>query len=328
MWKAVNADRATRGEPPIALNDFHLEKTASAQVQNAILGKNGQPVDDSLTGDALYASVPSPVSRMAKGMVDGSVKIPNLTVRTDQIAKQAFLVAQAADPSLLDVNKVGARRQIEEGYSKDTPGTLGGQVNAGNVAADHLADVVEAANDLKNVSGGGVPMIAHIANNLRNNVSTGQAGKAGELEDGLLHYGEEIAKFYAGSQTGEAERLRFLSSLGAAKSPQEMAGVFRMEARQLGGKLITLDEQVRQVMGDEGAKKYPIVRGATKSNAGRITQGLAELDPAGREAQGTRSPTDLWPSVGPMWGAAPAAPSVTGAPRRGVYVPGKGIQFQ
>ena len=81
-----------------------------------------------------------------------------------------------------------------------------------------------------------------------------------------------------------------------------MAGVFRMEARQLGGKLITLDEQVRQVMGDEGAKKYPIVRGATKANAGRITEGLATLDPTGAEAQGVRSPTDLWPTVGPISG--------------------------
>lgn len=297
-WKAVNTDRATRGEPPLALNDFHLEKTASAQGSNVIKGRDGQPVDDTLTGDALYAAVPGPVARMAKGMADGSIKIPNLTVRTDPIAKQAFLVASAADPSLLDVNKVAARHEIESGYSKATPGSLGGQVNAGNTAGDHLADVVEAANDLKNTSGGGVPLVAHIANNLRNNITTGQAGKAGSLEDGLLHYGEEIAKFYAGAQTGETERLRFLSSLGAAKSPEEMAGVFRMEARQLGGKFITLNDQVQQVMGP-AASKYPVVRATSKDNARRITEGLASLDPTGQEAAGGRSPTDIWPGVGP-----------------------------
>jgi hypothetical protein len=328
LWKASNEDAASRGIPQQSFHDFLLQKTAGAQAQNAIVGRDGQPVDDTLSGDALYAAVPGPVARMAKGMADGSVKIPNLTVRTDPVAKQAFLVAQAADPSLLDVNKVSARHEIEAGYSRATPGSLGGQVNAGNTAADHLADVVEAANDLKNTSGAGVPLVAHIANNLRNNITTGQAGKAGALEDGLLHYGEEIAKFYAGAQTGETERLRFLSSLGAAKSPEEMAGVFRMEARQLGGKFITLDDQVKQVMGP-AAGKYPVVRSTTKENARRVTEGLAGLDPAGQEAQGARSPTDIWPTVGPtaqQHAAAPAAASSQQGPPPG-FIKG-GFRFK
>jgi hypothetical protein len=93
-----------------------------------------------------------------------------------------------------------------------------------------------------------------------------------------------------------------------------MAGVFRMEARQLGGKFVTLDEQVRGVMGEQAASKYPVVRSSGKENARRITAGLAVLDPAGPEASGVRSPTAAWPGVGPMAQRRPAGtPPAAGA---------------
>lgn len=307
------ANRVARGLPSRSFSDWNVAKSFAGRQEQVILGKDGNPIDENLTGPDVYNAVPPTVARLAKGMVDGTIKIPNLTARTDPTAKQAFMVAQQADSSLLDVNKVAARHEIEAGYARSSPGTLGGQVNAGNTAADHLADVVEAADELKNVSGGGVPLIAHIANNIRNNISTQQSGKAGAFEDGLIHYGEEIAKFYAGAQTGETERLRFLTALGAAKSPEEIAGVFRMEARQLGGKFITLDEQVQNVM-ESAASRYPVVRASTKTNASRITSGLASLDPTGPEATGARSPTDAWPGIGRMNVPRNVAPGVTGAP--------------
>ena len=195
--RAPNAEEIARltaaGYDPkkYQVSDGKLEPIAPTKVaaSDSILGRDGQPIDENLTGEDVYKAVPPTVARMAKGMVDGTIKLPNLTSRTDPTAKQAILVAQQADPSLLDVNKVSQRHEIEAGFARATPGSLGGQVNAGNTAADHLADVVEAADDLKNTSGGGVPLIAHIANAVRNNSTTGQSGKAGALEDGLLHYG-------------------------------------------------------------------------------------------------------------------------------------------
>ena len=68
----------------------------------------------------------------------------------------------------------------------------------------------------------GLTWLSHGINNIRG-LSTEQAAKVNALQDAVQHYGQEITKFYAGSPGGEAERNRFLQTISAAKSPQELA---------------------------------------------------------------------------------------------------------
>jgi hypothetical protein len=170
-----------------------------------------------------------------------------------------------------DDTNYAERRKLRDQLASGAPNSLGGQLRSGKTAIEHLADVSDSAVDLQNSGGWGIAPLAHALNFMRGQ-TTEQAGKIKALDDRSQHYGQEITKFYAGSPGGEAERQRFLTSIGSRNSPTELADVLESEKRLIPGKMDTIEDDIRSRLGDAGLARYPI------SADPRMQKALTRLD--------------------------------------------------
>jgi hypothetical protein len=87
-------DRAARGMSAISISEFKNKSGAAAAGQVDLIGKDGQPVDTTMTGDALKAALPPALAALADRMKNGLAPVPALGVRTDPLVKQAVLQRQ------------------------------------------------------------------------------------------------------------------------------------------------------------------------------------------------------------------------------------------
>lgn len=181
-------------------------------------------------------------------------------------------IGQPAD----DANYM-ARRTMRNQLSSSAPSTLGGQINIGNTAAGHLADLTQRALDLDNSNGFGIPMLAHGVNEARGFLSTEQSAKMEALKGAAQHYGQEITKFYAGSPGGVAERDRFIESVNGAKSPKELAAILATEGELMRSRLDALGGQIRGVLGEEGLKQYPVLRPDGQAALAKVEENVSKL---------------------------------------------------
>lgn len=188
-----------------------------------------------------------------------------------------------------------ARRAMRTQLSSAAPSSLGGQINIGNTAMGHLADLAEKATALDNVSFLG-PDVSWFANAARAHLSTAQAAKVDALKAAAQHYGQEITKFYAGSPGGEGERNRFLSSIDGAKTPQQLGEVIATEAELMHSRLNAIGSQIKGTLGPM-ADQYPVVRPESETALTKVAENVARL-------RGGQSP------------AAPAAAPAISAPDR------------
>ena len=156
-----------------------------------------------------------------------------------------------------------ARRTMRNQLSSSAPSSLGGQINIGNTAAGHLADLTQKALELGNVDTGIAPLTAAI-NGVRG-IGTEQAAKMEALKGAAQHYGQEITKFYAGSPGGTAERDRFIESVNGARSPKELAAILATEGELMRSRLDALGGQIKGVLGEEAAAS--LLREAQKADA-------------------------------------------------------------
>jgi hypothetical protein len=204
---------------------------------------------------------------------------------------------------------INGRRQMTTDLAKGTPGSLGGQLTFGGTSLGHLADVAEKATRMNNVSGFGVAPLADLANKFRG-LTTEQASKVNEVDGAVQHYGQEITKFYTGSPGGEAERMRFLKTIGTSKSPLEIAGAIRTERDLIPDRLRQVEAQIAERLGPEEAAKQ-MKRVDIAGVTDKINRSLAKLDPSGPEAK--------------MLGGQPStAPAAAPAPGKYVYDPASG----
>jgi hypothetical protein len=168
-----------------------------------------------------------------------------------------------------------ARRTMRNQLSSSAPSSLGGQINIGNTAAGHLADLSQKALELGNVDTGIAPLTA-LVNNTRG-LGTEQAAKMEALKGAAQHYGQEITKFYAGSPGGTAERDRFIESVNGARSPKELAAILATEGELMRSRLDALGGQIKGVLGDEDAKQYPVLRADGQAALSKVEENVSRL---------------------------------------------------
>jgi hypothetical protein len=148
----------------------------------------------------------------------------------------------------VDANTFAARGVMRKDLAKTSPGSAGGQVTFAGTSLNHLADVAKAAEALDNSNGLGIAPLGHLINNARG-LTTEQAAKIANLNGATQHYGQEVTKFYAGSPGGEAERQRFLSSIGAAKTKDELIGALQAERDLIPGRIAELRNRIESTLG-------------------------------------------------------------------------------
>ena len=233
-------------------------------------------VDSSLTGDDYLKQFSPEVQNAVKDYVQGKT-MPTGNPRSG-FTNAVKMIAQKYGNDIgqpADDTNFAARRQMRTQLNSASPSSLGGQLNIGNTAVGHLADLTNKALELGNYDTGFAPL-SHAINGVRG-MSGDQAPKLEALKGAAQHYGQEITKFYSGSPGGEAERNRFLESVDGAKTPRELAAVLETEAELMHSRLGTIKEQIKGTLGDQGLKQYPVVRPDSEKAFQKINQNVQQL---------------------------------------------------
>ncbi len=242
----------------------------------------GGDINHNLAGEEYLAQFPPEVQSAVKNYVEGK-SMPTGNPRKGFTQAVKMIAQKYGDEIGLpaDDTSFAARRTMRTQLSSTTPGSMGGQVNFGNTSLEHLMEVAKSAEALKNQDWY-LTWLSQGVNSIRG-LSTDQAAKVNALQTKVQHYGQEITKFYAGSPGGEAERNRFLQSISAAKTPQELAAAIQAERELIPGRMVQIENQIKTTLGEEGAKKYPTIRPGTQ-------HALDEIDATVRRMRGEEAP--------------------------------------
>jgi spore germination cell wall hydrolase CwlJ-like protein len=237
-------------------------------------------IDSSKTGEDYLKQFPPEIQTGVKDYLEGR-RMPTGNPRRSDIVKQVASKYGNDIGMPADDTSFGARRTMLNDLNKTTPGSIGGQITFARTSLNHLGEVAKAAEDLHNVDWGFTPLNSAV-NSLRS-MKPEQAAKVAALQDAAQHYGQEVTKFYAGSPGGEAERTRFLTALGAAKSPQELAAVVESERNLIPGRMSEVENRIKGTLGP-AAQKYPVHSEESSASLKHIDATVARmrgLKPAG-----------------------------------------------
>lgn len=234
--------------------------------------------DSSLKGDDYLSQFVPEIQSAVKAYVDGRAR-PAGNSRGWPVLIKAIAGKYGDDTgSPIDDATFGARQGMRRDMGKTAPGTIGGQAYSSNTAIGHLANMSDKAVALGNYDLA-IPSLTHGVNWLRGESSTDQASKLGALMDVAQHYGQEITRYYSGSQGGVEERNRFMSTINGAKSPQELASVIETEMQLMAERQADLGNKIQTTLGDRGTSEYggTVVSDRSKANLARIRANLAKL---------------------------------------------------
>lgn len=249
---------------------------SSATGSTGFMAPGISKVDSTLTGDDYLKQFSPEVQNAVKDYVQGKT-MPTGNPRSG-FTNAVKMIAQKYGNDIgqpADDTNFAARRQMRTQLNSAAPSSLGGQLNIGNTAVGHLADLTQKALELGNYDTGIAPL-SHIINGARG-LSGDMAPKLEALKGAAQHYGQEITKFYSGSPGGEAERNRFLESIDGAKTPKELAAVLETEAELMHSRLSTIQEQIKGTLGDQGLKQYPVVRPESEKAFEKIDRNVQQL---------------------------------------------------
>jgi hypothetical protein len=233
-------------------------------------------VDSTLQGADYLKQFSPEVQAAVQNYIDGkSTPTGNPRKGFTQTVKMIAQKVGADTGQSVDDATYAARRTMRNQLSSSAPSSLGGQINIGNTAAGHLADLSQRALDLGNYDTGIAPL-SGIVNSVRG-LGTEQAAKMEALKGAAQHYGQEITKFYAGSPGGTAERDRFIESVNGARSPKELAAILATEGELMRSRLDALGGQIKGVLGEEGAKQYPVLRPDGQAALTKVEENVSKL---------------------------------------------------
>jgi len=272
--------------------------------QAGMLAPGATGVDSSLVGPDYLKQFSPEVQAAVKSYISGeSMPTGNPRKGFTQTIK---MIAQkyGADIGMpADDASFAQRRQLRNQLASGGASSLGGQVNAGNTAIGHLADMSDAALKLNNIGTAGygaVPFSANIAHGVNEigNTKGNNAPAVNAFNDIRQRYVEEITRFYSGGPGAQAERERALSTFDAAKTPKELASAIAAEGELMHSKLSAIQEQVKSVLGEQGLEKFPIVKPKSEDALKRIDGNVRKLNgeaPSSAASQQTPAPA---PTVG------------------------------
>lgn len=204
----------------------------------------------SIAEDDPYSGVPPAMRGNVKQMVEGGAPVPaGAAMRNPQIMEM-MRHANMVD-SGFDASKWSARKTYRDGLAKTAPNTPGGQRNAVNTMAGHLAEVADQIAALKNWDMGVTPLTRGV--NAVRGLTTEQAAKINALNNDLAKFGAEETKYYAGAPGTGHERQFSGEIFNPNKSNQELAAGLESAYRLFSGKAQIMDRQKNEILDKHGA---------------------------------------------------------------------------
>jgi hypothetical protein len=266
-------------------------ETGGSPASGGFLAPGIKSIDSSLTGQDYLKQFSPEIQAAVDNYVQGkSTPTGNPRKGFTQTVKMIAQKYGADTGQQVDDATFAARKTMRNQLSSSAPASLGGQINIGNTAAGHLADLSQKALDLGNWDTGIAPLTSIV--NAARGLGTEQAAKMEALKGAAQHYGQEITKFYAGSPGGTAERDRFIESVNGARSPKELAAILSTEGELMRSRLDALGGQISGVLGEEGAKQYPVLRPDGQAALAKVEANVSRLR-GGTPTETTSAPAAL-----------------------------------
>jgi hypothetical protein len=323
-WQAVNADRATRGEPPIALNDMLMERSQVGRADRPLMGINGQPVDEDLTGDALFKAIPAAVANHAKAIAEIREKWPTGTEQARQPQLQQALVAAQRLDNTLNQQTFQTRQSM-----KNSAESGSGRINVANLAnntalfhSNSLANSIVALNNSNNTA--------------LNAVVNSGAGPAGGIIPGAVNKADAVKQFdvdrnavsnelersfHGVGTTAEQAVKRQIDDLSVNDAPQTQLGALKAAQDLLKGKITANEADYRETMGDmniaawerDHGRPFGFITPAAQAAGDRVAA-MYENVKSGKGFHGFETPQTPSQRAEVASPTRNVAPQVTGAP--------------
>jgi hypothetical protein len=345
--KAYEYDQKNREEmglPRISFSDWNTQKTMYGKGERPLVDAAGREIDSSATGDELLQALPPAVANHAKAIAETREKWPTGTEQARQPQlQQALAAAQQLDPSL-NQQTYQTRQQMRNSAESGS-----GRINVANLANN---TAIFHSNSLTNA----IVALNNSSNTVLNATINSAAGPAGGIISGAVNKADAVKQFdiernavanelersfHGVGTTAEQAVLRQINDLSVNDAPQTQLGALKAAQDLLRGKITANEADYRDTMGDKNiaawerdhGRPFGFITPAAQAAGDRVVA-MYQSVKSGKGFHGFEPGTpqpQIQGEAAPPAPPAPrnVAPSVTGAPpRKGVYVPGKGIQFQ
>lgn len=143
----------------------------------------------------------------------------------------------------------GQKKQLLTQLGSTAATSMGGQLNSGLTALDHLDKMAKSFVDLQNSNGIGLGPVAKGVNTLQG-IGNEQGAKQAAVVLNGQHYGQEAARFYTNSPGDAAARHEFGNTISPTVPPATAAAAIEKEAELIPGKFDQFKSQIQSVFGN------------------------------------------------------------------------------
>lgn len=257
-----------------------------------------------VAGDDYLKLLPPEMRNIVKNLAHYKVNPGSLSIMGGH-RERMLGAALRYDPEY-DQAAYNARAAAIKEFNAGGPTSPAGQITAGNTAMQHLKELLEAAEDLKNrpellqgLANKDIRVISPLAARLQNATieGTSKGEPLARFRNAANHYSEEVTKFYSGSAGSEAEKTRALRTLDPSLSVQELRAALREEAKLMSGKVNALQDRFKNALGPkawltaiEGLPQFPVLQKKTEEALNQIYERTAPPAPAQTKAPPSPQP--------------------------------------
>lgn len=252
--------------------------TAQAQAQPGMLAQGVGSIDHTLTGDAYLKQFGPEIQSAVKSYMNGDV-LPTGNPRMAGIANAAKTIAQKYGQDTgqpVSDSLYAEKRKYRTELGSNMPSTAGGQAKAFNQGIEHMGALAGTLEKLDNSSGLGIPIVADLANRVRQGTSTEQSAVADKARSIGQTLAGEVGKLFSGSAGGGVEERRMTRDrFDTVKSPAQLAAALEATLETMRGGLTALEGRRDQVLGPNNDVKF--VTGDTEKKIAQIEATISRL---------------------------------------------------
>lgn len=223
--------------------------------QGAPQSTDGAPPPDAkpdiMHGDEFLRTLPSANAATVKAIAEGRMAPPTSFAASKPYWQKTLADVAQYEPGF-DLTTWASRQQARKEFNSGGPNAPSGQITAGNTAIQHLKQLSDAAEELKN---GGWTGVNWIRNEYRTKSGSPLVTNYNNV---LSKFVEEATKFYRGAGGTEADIQRDINNLSPNGSPEQLHQGIATAAHLMASKIEALQSRWKNALGP-GAGDFPIL---------------------------------------------------------------------
>lgn len=270
--------------------------TATAQPGGGMLAPGVTAIDHTLAGDDYLKQFGPEVQSAVKAYINGDV-MPSGNPRLQGLASTAKTIAQkyGADMGIPVSDALYSQRRVYRSQiGSNAPSSAGGQAKAFNQGIEHMGALADTLEKLDNSNGFGIPVVASIANSVRQGVSTEQSAISDKASSIGQTLAGEVGKLFSGSAGGGVhERQMTRDRFDTVKSKPQLAAALEATLETMRGGLTALEQRRDEVLGPNSNVRF--VNPETEAKIAKIEEVIARLKSGESPKASDKAPQDVVP---------------------------------